>query len=234
MDVHVPRAITHGLRLRGVDVLTSQEDGTRERSDPELLDRATALYRLLFTRDEDLLREASQRQERGETFAGVVYAHQLRVSIGQCVQESQTEDMSKNTEGMSPKEKWFKAYAVQQLGINPDLTYAKLRYHVVFSTVQRAKLFSHQVSDQIDSVFHQAKFPFENTRVHLLWRGHRLTDAGLRVAASAPGIASHSRRWPARSPTIPHLSQETLNHFYLSLNLTFCSKLLRLRHQLIS
>jgi predicted nuclease of predicted toxin-antitoxin system len=87
MDVHVPSAITNGLRLRGVDVLTSQEDGTRERSDPALLDCATALHRLLFTRDEDLLREAAQRQERGETFAGVVYAHQLRVSIGQCVQD---------------------------------------------------------------------------------------------------------------------------------------------------
>ena len=26
MDHHVPRAITHGLRLRGVDVLTAFED----------------------------------------------------------------------------------------------------------------------------------------------------------------------------------------------------------------
>jgi Domain of unknown function (DUF5615) len=87
MDVHVPSAITNGLRLRGVDVLMSQEDSTRERTDSELLDRATALHRLLFTQDEDLLREAAQRQERGETFAGVVYAHQLRVSIGQCIQD---------------------------------------------------------------------------------------------------------------------------------------------------
>ena len=87
MDVHVPSAITAGLRLRGVDVVTSQEDETRRVSDAELLDRAMALHRLLFTRDKDLLREASQRQERGEMFAGVVYAHQLRVSIGQCVHD---------------------------------------------------------------------------------------------------------------------------------------------------
>jgi hypothetical protein len=26
MDAHIPRAITVGLRLRGVDVLTAQED----------------------------------------------------------------------------------------------------------------------------------------------------------------------------------------------------------------
>ena len=87
MDVHVPSAITNGLRLRGVDVLTSQEDETREWEDDVLLDRATALGSVLFTQDEDLLREAAQRQERGETFAGVVYAHQLHVTIGQCVRD---------------------------------------------------------------------------------------------------------------------------------------------------
>ena len=41
MDVHVRRAVTAGVRLRGVDVLTAQEDGTGELPDPELLDRAT-------------------------------------------------------------------------------------------------------------------------------------------------------------------------------------------------
>jgi len=67
-----------GLRLRRVDVLTAQEDGTRQFSDPDLLDRATTLNRILFTRDEDLLREAARRQLRGEFFAGVIYseAHQ--------------------------------------------------------------------------------------------------------------------------------------------------------------
>jgi hypothetical protein len=40
MDVHVPFAITAGLRLRGVDVLTAQEDGAAELDDDLLLDRA--------------------------------------------------------------------------------------------------------------------------------------------------------------------------------------------------
>ena len=87
MDVHVHYAITTGLRSRGVDVLTAQEDGTRRFSDPDLLDRATVLGRILFSQDEDLLREAAYRQERGEAFAGIVYAHQLYVSIGQCIQD---------------------------------------------------------------------------------------------------------------------------------------------------
>ena len=68
-----------------MDVLTAQEDGTRQFSDPDLLDRATALNRVLFTRDEDLLREAARRQLHGEFFAGVIYAHQETVTIGQCI-----------------------------------------------------------------------------------------------------------------------------------------------------
>ena len=55
MDVHVPRAITEGLRRRGVDVLTSQEDGTRQMADADLLSRSTQLNRPLVTQDEDLL-----------------------------------------------------------------------------------------------------------------------------------------------------------------------------------
>jgi hypothetical protein len=39
MDVHVPRAVTNQLRLRGVDVLTAQEDGAAELGDAELLNQ---------------------------------------------------------------------------------------------------------------------------------------------------------------------------------------------------
>lgn len=85
MDVHVPYGITIGLRLRNVDVLTAQEDGSREEEDAVLLDRSTKLGRILFTRDDDLLREGALRRMRGEAFAGIIYAHQLDVSIGQCV-----------------------------------------------------------------------------------------------------------------------------------------------------
>jgi hypothetical protein len=52
-----------------------------------LLDRATALGRALFTQDDDLLREAAARQRHGVAFAGVIYAHQLKVTIGQCIRD---------------------------------------------------------------------------------------------------------------------------------------------------
>lgn len=85
MDVHVPRAITDGLRLRRVDVLTAHADGSRRLDDAALLDRASTHGRALFTRDADLLTEAVRRQRVGLAFAGVIYAHQLHVTLGQCI-----------------------------------------------------------------------------------------------------------------------------------------------------
>ena len=87
MDVHVKRAVTDGLRLRGVDVLTARNDGAAELTDDSLLDRATELNRILFSQDDDLLREADKRQQKGETFAGVIYAHQLNITVGQCIDD---------------------------------------------------------------------------------------------------------------------------------------------------
>jgi predicted nuclease of predicted toxin-antitoxin system len=87
MDVHVPAAITVELRRRGVDVVTAQEDAADQLADPDLLDRARARGRVLFTRDDDFLREGARRQRTGQPLAGIVYAHQLRVSIGQCIDD---------------------------------------------------------------------------------------------------------------------------------------------------
>ncbi len=87
MDHNVPRAISDGLRARGVDIITSYEDGTSEFDDSELLDRATELGCALFTRDYNLLQEATKRQRNAIHFSGVIYAHQLRVSVGTCIRD---------------------------------------------------------------------------------------------------------------------------------------------------
>jgi Domain of unknown function (DUF5615) len=84
MDAHVKKAVTNGLRRRGVDVVTAQEDGGATLSDPALLDRATILGRSLVSQDEDLLIEADLRQQAGQSFAGLIYSHQS-TSIGQLV-----------------------------------------------------------------------------------------------------------------------------------------------------
>jgi len=87
MDHHVRKAITDGLRLRGVDVLTAEQDGTKQLPDDQLLDRAGALGRVLFTQDEDFLVETARRQREGLAFAGVIYGHQRRVAVGQCIRD---------------------------------------------------------------------------------------------------------------------------------------------------
>ncbi|ASC69920.1 hypothetical protein XM38_008500 [Halomicronema hongdechloris C2206] len=87
MDEHVPLAITEGLRRRGVDILTVQEDDRRGYPDPALLDRALELGRVLFSQDEDFPIEASRRQAEGIDFAGVIYARQTAVSVGDCVRD---------------------------------------------------------------------------------------------------------------------------------------------------
>jgi predicted nuclease of predicted toxin-antitoxin system len=69
MDQHIPKAITDGLRLRGVDCLTALEDNADTMDDTDLLDRATALGRALVTSDKDFLVEASKRQVEGVEFA---------------------------------------------------------------------------------------------------------------------------------------------------------------------
>ena len=87
MDVHVRRAVTAALRLRSIDVLTAQEDGAAQLDDDRLLQRATDLGRILVSQDEDLLREGARRLRQGKDFSGIVYAHQLRVTIGQMVED---------------------------------------------------------------------------------------------------------------------------------------------------
>lgn len=87
MDVHVPAAITSGLRRLGINVLTAQEDARDRASDEELLERASSLDRVLFTQDDDLLRLAATCQRQGKAFGGVIYAHQLSAGIGQLVSD---------------------------------------------------------------------------------------------------------------------------------------------------
>ena len=100
MDVHIPKAITNGLRLRGVDVLAAQQDNTITLSDSDLLTRATELGRPLCSQDDDFLIEAHSRLLMAEDFSGVMYSHQLSSSIVRCIEDleliaktCETEDM---------------------------------------------------------------------------------------------------------------------------------------------
>jgi hypothetical protein len=87
MDEHVPKPITIGLRIRGVDVVTVQDDKRQGTDDAILIDRAGQLGRVLFSFDADMLREATRRQQVGESFSGVIFAHPTQISVGECIRD---------------------------------------------------------------------------------------------------------------------------------------------------
>jgi hypothetical protein len=69
-------------------------------ADDVLLDRAGILQRVLFTRDDDLLAEATRRRRAGIPFCSVIYAHQLRVFIGTCVRDLEVVAKAGGTEDL--------------------------------------------------------------------------------------------------------------------------------------
>lgn len=87
MDVHIPRAITNGLRLRGVDVLTAQEAGMDTLPDDQLLARATELDRVLFTFDDDLISGAYDMWEEATPHSGVIFANLRNLAVGNCIED---------------------------------------------------------------------------------------------------------------------------------------------------
>jgi hypothetical protein len=86
-DVHVDQAIVGQLRLRQVDVLTAQENGTDRLTDELLLEHASRLGRPVVTHDIHFHAMAESWQIQGRPFCGLIFAHPLQVSIGQCVRD---------------------------------------------------------------------------------------------------------------------------------------------------
>jgi len=80
MDEHVPPAVTHGLQLRGVDVLTTQDAAMLGAEDEAQLHLATGQERVLFSQDEDFL----ALHRKGLPHAGIAHAPQ-HTSIGDMV-----------------------------------------------------------------------------------------------------------------------------------------------------
>lgn len=80
MDHQVRYVVTASLRRRGFDVLTAEEDGSEKLPDPELLDRAMMLGRVLVTQDEHFLAESTRRIRAGIPYVGIVYVKQQRLS----------------------------------------------------------------------------------------------------------------------------------------------------------
>ena len=114
----------------------------------------------------DLVRKG---QSEKHPFRCAAFRPALSVVRHNEIEASPAEEGSEDTVNISPKEKWFRAYAVQQLSLNPDLIDFTIRYHVVLSTRQRGNVFSREHGEPMADLVRQAALSFEQTTAHVLW-----------------------------------------------------------------
>jgi len=87
MDVHVPKAITDGVKRCGIDIATAQELNAGLKTDDELLALSVAQGRLFFTQDADFLDIANRWLNQNWSFPGILFCRQLDCSIGRTIEE---------------------------------------------------------------------------------------------------------------------------------------------------
>ncbi len=114
----------------------------------------------------DLVREG---QSEKQPFRCAAFRPALSVVHRDHTEARHMEEGSEDTVNMSPKDKWFRAYAVQQLGSNPDLIDFTIRYHVILCTRQRVNIFSSEHDEPMADLVRQAALSFEQTTAHVLW-----------------------------------------------------------------
>lgn len=98
-DHHIKVAIVEGLRRWGFDVLKAAEDSFDRKADDLMLERATALGRVLCTHDKDFFRITDEWWEAGRDFAGVIYVRQQNESVGALI-----EDIALIAESFTPEQ----------------------------------------------------------------------------------------------------------------------------------
>src|SRR5262245_35107516 len=114
----------------------------------------------------DLVREG---QSEKQPFRCAAFRPALSIVHPDHTEVRHLEVGNEDTANMSPKDKWFRAYAVQQLSLNPDLIDFTIRYHVVLSTRQRTNVFSREHRESMADLIRQAALPFEQTTAHVVW-----------------------------------------------------------------
>ena len=85
LDENVDPAIAQGLRRRGVEAWTTSEAGNIGASDEEQLSYAAEERAVIFTHDDDLVSLAHKWRKQGKTHWGVIYVHQRKYGIGECI-----------------------------------------------------------------------------------------------------------------------------------------------------
>lgn len=84
-DESVPVAVAAGLQRRGAPAISARDAGNLGLDDAAQLAYATAQQMVIFTHDIDFLALAYQLAETAEGHAGVIYVHQDKLTIGECI-----------------------------------------------------------------------------------------------------------------------------------------------------
>ncbi len=84
-DESVDRRVVQGLRRRGVDVLTADDEGMLGASDEDQMRHAVESSRVLLTSDVDHLVLAHHWSEKGKPHGGIVFLHQRALSVGRAI-----------------------------------------------------------------------------------------------------------------------------------------------------
>ncbi len=84
-DENIESAIVDGLKRRGIEVLSVRDTGNLGKSDEYHLKRASELEAVILTHDVDFLKMAHQLHHGREGHKGILYAHPLDLSVGECI-----------------------------------------------------------------------------------------------------------------------------------------------------
>lgn len=105
-DHHIQSAIITGLRRGGIEVPTTQEEGTGRLEDELLLERAVALNRILLTEDKDFFRIAARWWSQGRDFPGIIHVDQDGARVGKLIEDIMLIVMLSSAEEMRNQIQW--------------------------------------------------------------------------------------------------------------------------------
>lgn len=83
------------MKRRGVEVFSARDMGKLGLTDEEQIEVATKKQAVIFTHDEDFLRIAIHKQH-----PGIIYVHQQKLSIGECIRRPKAIAETKSLEEM--------------------------------------------------------------------------------------------------------------------------------------
>jgi len=97
IDESVNIVITEGLKRRGIDVWSAKDVGKLGQTDEEQLKYAFRERAVIFTHDDDFLSMVSKSERE---HYGIIYVHQQKLSIGECIRRVKNLVETKSVEEM--------------------------------------------------------------------------------------------------------------------------------------